>query len=680
MCGITQSPLGLQWGMKKFPLWLTSLKFRLVAVVVATGLLTAVGTSGLIMHSTEAELRAQMLVGDRDEAERTADLLGGKVDTLKRALVAVAQRSAEWAWLDQAAMEQYLLDKPALNSMFDGVLAIAPDGANLVRMEAGKVSPQRPNLADRTYFQEAMRGDQPVVSEPLRGKVTGQPLAVMAVPVIAADGTRRGVLAGVVRLQSNSLFTAGGVHTRSVGTLNMVLDRQGTVLAHPDASQLLTSAAAHPAVAATVQRWRDDGSPIDTDGKAELTEGHLVTIAGIPGSDWLLVRVTPEALALQPLEAARSAAWRAAAAAGALAALLAGAVAIWTLRPVERLRQRALRLAAGGEHGLDQDQQPWQHGNNEVGDMGRAFEHLLSERRQQQAQMRTLLTQVESVLDHADVGIALTINSHFVRVSRQFCDLFACQRADLLDQPSSAIHANEDAYRAFSDRARPALTVSGSFEAEVELMRRDGQPFWARMRGRAVVPGDRTAGTIWVVEDVTDERHERVSLTWAANHDALTGLLNRAAFETRLQATVADPREHPFCALFIDLDRFKQVNDTAGHAAGDAVLRGVSAALSGGLRRNDVVARLGGDEFAVLLPRCPVAQGLLIGEKLRAAVEAYSLDWQGQAHQVGASIGLTLGTGQHTSAAEVLRLADANCYAAKRGGRNQLAYAEEPVA
>ena len=145
---------------------------------------------------------------------------------------------------------------------------------------------------------------------------------------------------------------------------------------------------------------------------------------------------------------------------------------------------------------------------------------------------------------------------------------------------------------------------------------------------------------------------------------------------------MADAGEHPFCALFIDLDRFKLVNDTAGHAAGDALLRGVAAALGHCLRRNDVVARLGGDEFAVLLPRCPGVQGKLIGEKLRAAVEAYALDWQGSTHQVGASIGLTVGTGQHASAAMVLRDADTQCYAAKRGGRNQLAFVEveEPVA
>ena len=659
--------------MMNLPIWVSSLKFRLVAVVMATGVLTAVGTARLMLHTTGEELRSKLLQADSEEAERTAHLLGGKLDNLTRALTAVARRSADWAWLDQAAMEQYLLDKPALSSMFDGVLAILPDGVNLARIDADKVSAERPQLADRAYFQAAMKTDQVVVSEPLRGRVSGQPLVVIAVPVIAADGSRRGVLAGVVRLQSTSLFMAGGIHDMSEGTANMVLDRSGTLLAHPDTRQLLGPAAAQPGLAGTVQRWRDDGSPIDTQGKAVLTEGHLVATAGIPGSDWLLVRVTPDAVALQPLAAARKAAWQAALLAGALAALLAGGVAMWSVRPIERMRLRAVRLAAGE----DDEHEPWPHSKSELGDMGRAFESLLLERRSQQAHAQALLVQVESVLNHADVGIALTINGRFVRVSRRLCAVLGCQPEQLLDQLTSSIYTSQAGYDAFSDRARPALTEHGVFEGEVELRHTSGRAFWARMRGRAVVPGDRSAGTIWVIEDVTNERHERASLTWAASHDALTGLLNRAAFEARLQDTVADTREHPFCALFIDLDRFKLVNDTAGHAAGDALLRGVAHTLEGVLRRNDVVARLGGDEFAVLLPRCPVAQGLVIGEKLRAAVEGYVLDWQGQPHRVGASIGLTLGTGQHTSAADVLRVADAGCYAAKRDGRNRVAVAEE---
>ena len=172
---------------------------------------------------------------------------------------------------------------------------------------------------------------------------------------------------------------------------------------------------------------------------------------------------------------------------------------------------------------------------------------------------------------------------------------------------------------------------------------------------------------------MTEVREQRERVTWASSHDALTGLANRAAFEVLLEHASARAASEPFCALFIDLDRFKQVNDTGGHAAGDALLRDVAQVLAAQARKSDSVARLGGDEFAVLLDHCPVSQAQAIAEKLRAAVDAYALVWEGQRFNVGASIGLVPVDAGLGTATEVLRAADAACYAAKRQGRNRVA-------
>jgi len=137
--------------------------------------------------------------------------------------------------------------------------------------------------------------------------------------------------------------------------------------------------------------------------------------------------------------------------------------------------------------------------------------------------------------------------------------------------------------------------------------------------------------------------------------------------------------EQPFCMLFIDLDRFKQVNDIGGHAAGDALLRDLARVMASRLRKADTVARLGGDEFGVLLPQCPIPQAQTIADKLRVAVDDYRLEWEGQTHSVGASIGLVAVNGTHASAAEALRAADAACYEAKRQGRNRVATARAEV-
>jgi diguanylate cyclase len=394
-------------------------------------------------------------------------------------------------------------------------------------------------------------------------------------------------------------------------------------------------------------------------------------MAGIPLSDWTLVRLTPSDRALAPMTAARRTAWLAALGAGALAGLLAGVMAWFTLRPIARLRDQAQRMLHAGATGTEH----WPDGSGEIGAMSRAFQLLLAQRARQREASQDLLHQLHAVLDNAEVGIALTRNSLFEIVSRQFCTIFGCEREQAVGQATRLIYPSEEAYEALSRRAEPAFMQLGLFDGEVELMRRNGETFWAHMRGRAVVPGDRTQGTIWVISDVTQAHRQREQLDWAASHDRLTGLTNRAAFEALLEAAVAHAAEQPFCALFIDLDRFKQVNDSSGHAAGDALLRGVAAVLTHALRSGDTVARLGGDEFVALLPTCPAAQAAVIAEKLRTAVEAYRLDWEGRRHQVGASIGLVAVNGAHATAAQVLESADAACYKAKRGGRNRVALA-----
>ncbi|MER2605419.1 MAG: PAS domain S-box protein [Siculibacillus sp.] len=181
-------------------------------------------------------------------------------------------------------------------------------------------------------------------------------------------------------------------------------------------------------------------------------------------------------------------------------------------------------------------------------------------------------------------------------------------------------------------------------------------------------------GTVLVFQDVTRARTLQKELAELATHDALTGLQNRTAFEVALEAhcasAVAEGGGHALC--FLDLDRFKIINDTAGHAAGDALLREVGRLVREQMRRHDLVARLGGDEFGILLTDCEVDAAERIAERLIERIGRVRFSWDGRVYEVGASIGIARVDAETPLAADVMSRADVACYAAKAAGRNRV--------
>ncbi|MBX3578654.1 MAG: PAS domain S-box protein [Rhizobiaceae bacterium] len=179
-------------------------------------------------------------------------------------------------------------------------------------------------------------------------------------------------------------------------------------------------------------------------------------------------------------------------------------------------------------------------------------------------------------------------------------------------------------------------------------------------------------GSVIVFQDFTDARTLQRELAYAAAHDALTGLSNRSSFIRTLEQLVAENPADAASAqfLFIDLDRFKAVNDTGGHAAGDALLKRVADAISTLVRPGDLVARLGGDEFAALLRACPPREAEAIANRMVGAIGTLDFNWNGRRHDVGASIGVApLGVaGEEID--EIIARADEACYSAKASGRN----------
>jgi diguanylate cyclase (GGDEF)-like protein/PAS domain S-box-containing protein len=180
-------------------------------------------------------------------------------------------------------------------------------------------------------------------------------------------------------------------------------------------------------------------------------------------------------------------------------------------------------------------------------------------------------------------------------------------------------------------------------------------------------------GTVVVFRDTTETHRLTTRLQHEANHDPLTGLANRREFERRLQNAIASAHRygsrHVLC--YIDLDRFKQVNDTAGHLAGDELLKLVPSLLAGKFRERDTFARIGGDEFGLLLDNCAFPEGLKIAELIVAAFAEFRFEWGGETFAIGASVGAVPIASDSGNAAQLLSQADHACLAAKQlgGGR-----------
>ncbi|MEK6748108.1 MAG: EAL domain-containing protein [Pseudomonadota bacterium] len=184
--------------------------------------------------------------------------------------------------------------------------------------------------------------------------------------------------------------------------------------------------------------------------------------------------------------------------------------------------------------------------------------------------------------------------------------------------------------------------------------------------------GEKVSGLVMAIQDVSEVRSAINVLTYQARHDMLTGLLNRAAFELVLDNAIANSQHNKIkhALLYIDLDHFKLVNDSAGHLAGDELLRRVAMELKKHTRTTDTLSRLGGDEFAILLSNCPVPVAGNIANEIRERIRGLRFRWQGVSYDISASIGVTRFAPDIGDLSMLLSIADSACYIAKSKGKN----------
>ena len=683
------------WASVRLAPALGTLKLRLVLGGIAS-LLAATGlTLWQFGQRAQEELITQARLHEQREAQLAADAVGQRLDSMRRALTQAADALDAATMADAGRVQQMLARQSALRELFPAIFVTDGAGRMLGFVDAGGARQPQLSVADRDWFKQARSDNRPVLSDALSGRISDEPVVVLALPVNTGQGLVA-ILGGALRLASRDLMrtlelpapdrlrTGDALHVEEArdssggaadgvaaglggGTLTVLADAQGRILAHPARDRLLTRLDDEPRLADAYRAWLAEAGAVRPGTPWRGAGGDVVTSAADPGSGWRIWRAVPEAQLLAGLQQARA---RSLGEAAALAALLAAALlgfVAWQLRPLALLERRAAALLSGGM-GAE-----WPEGGGEVGRLARTLRHVWAERAQVEAFNAEVLRKLGSVMSAAPVGLAFTRQGRFELVGDELCRMLGHAPGALVGQTTRTIFASDDDWQSLGQQVAEAFARGEPYGGEWRLQRADGRQLWGRLRARPVQPGEPEAGTIWSATDVSEQVATRQALEHAAQHDALTGVVNRQGFEHALQRVFdGQPATMPAALVMIDLDRFKPINDSAGHAAGDAMLVAVARTITSHVRGSDLVGRLGGDEFALLLPGCDQVRAMAVAQKVRQAIAELALGWEGRMLCVGASLGVAELGAQHESPAQWLAQADAACYEAKRAGRGSV--------
>ena len=278
------------------------------------------------------------------------------------------------------------------------------------------------------------------------------------------------------------------------------------------------------------------------------------------------------------------------------------------------------------------------------------------------------------MVELAAIGIShVDLDGRFVHVNRRLCDMLGYTRDELLQLSVRQVSHPEDILATEKNMQRLSRGEIDSFTAEKRYLRKNRTPIWVHLTvaSRRGIDG-RRLHDISIVEDITERKEAQSRVQYLATHDEMTGLANRTLFNELIEHAVARERRENgrFAVLYIDLDRFKIINDTLGHEAGDQLLQDMASRLKANVRGSDVLARLGGDEFVLLATQVPDRPtAALIARKL-LLLALKPVEIAGQQCRVTASIGIAMFPDDATDATALMKAADMAMYRAKEEGKN----------
>jgi diguanylate cyclase (GGDEF)-like protein/PAS domain S-box-containing protein len=650
----------------------SSLRVRLLASVVVAGL----PVLGLVLY-TGLEHRQQAMEQAQAHILRVASVISRDqqqaIEVGRQLLITLAQLPAVRE-RDGAACGALFSTSLQSHRRYTNLGAIAPDGRVFCSAVLVDGLADRFNATSSEWFQEALGKRTFAVSDYHIGGITGRPVLTMAYPAFDR-GVLRAVVFASLDLEWLSSFAVS--EQLSPDSVVTVVDRQGTVLAgypDPEVWSGINSRDA-PIVQRAIQRKREGlEEAIGVDGRRRIYAYTPLGLAGQEPSAYVLIGTPRETVfAASAYELNRNLLGVGAA---ALAALL---FAWWSgelflVRRVARLMGATRRLAAGdltartgelsGPAELNQLAQV-------LDDMAATLQRRQAESERAQQALRDSEARYRLIVETAEEGIfIIDPDGDTVFANAMMAGMLGYSVDEMRGRPIFDFMDEE-----MSSLARHGLLRRQGIreQQDIRFRRKDGGDLWTIVAANPISESDgRCLGTLAMVTDITERKRAEDHLIYLAHHDSLTGLPNRTLFNDRLQQSLIDAarRERVVAVLFMDLDRFKTINDTLGHEVGDVLLRAVSARLKDCIRTGDTVARLGGDEFIVLLPDVSHVDdiGRVAQKILDVFDQPFSID--GREFFVTTSIGITLYPFDGKDVDGLVKNADVAMYRAKEQGRN----------
>lgn len=634
---------------------------------------------GVVTAMQVSQLRSELTQVLSDQqfslATTQAAAIDDKFSRRQIALVSAAHLLSTRNLRDVSEAQESLAERAALRTLFDEVYLFSAEGILLADVPT---LPERNglNVADRAYFKLTVATLGPVISEPVRGKVTGAPLVILAAPVIDSKGRLVAVLAGSINLSSsNFLDQISEAKLGKSGYFYLLTRGEKPILvSHPDKKKVMTP------VTDTIANSIIANALLGFDGTAEGKVGSvrgLFSFKALKKVDWIIGAVLPVDEAFAPIVSVQKRVIWAAVAAALLMVPLVWLFAFRLMAPLGALRDNILRLIS---HSTEEELPVRRQ--DEIGELTQAFNRLMRERRTAEQAVHDSERLLRTIADNMPTVVAyIDRDERFVFINSTFETWWGRPRAETLGKTLLEVFGAAE-YARIAKYVKTVLAGQPVFHERETVL--NGLPGFIHA---TYLPQRSDTGEVLgfyvSVSDISLRKEIETDLAHRANHDTLTGLPNRALFQDRLGEAIKRSARHgaPFALMYLDVDHFKRINDTHGHAAGDLVLKSFARRLTAALRGTDTVARLGGDEFTIILEglhRPHEAES--VATKILAATQPEVLLDDGTVIRFTASIGIAYITGSERTMATAIEQADNALYRAKANGRNTYVLIEGPMA